>query len=81
MVARLLWEQDVAGSNPVIPTKRKFGASCPEFLFPSERRVLTSMQGHGKEAVTARNIVLAQIRVSGSAAGLRILSFRPKLPI
>ena len=21
MVARLLWEQDVAGSNPVIPTK------------------------------------------------------------
>ena len=23
MVARLLWEQDVAGSNPVIPTKEK----------------------------------------------------------
>ena len=22
MVARLLWEQDVAGSNPVIPTKK-----------------------------------------------------------
>ena len=23
MVARLLWEQDVAGSNPVIPTKQE----------------------------------------------------------
>ena len=23
MVARLVWDQDVAGSNPVIPTKRK----------------------------------------------------------
>ena len=23
MVARLLWEQDVAGSNPVIPTKKQ----------------------------------------------------------
>lgn len=30
LVARLLWEQDVAGSNPVIPTI---------FLFESDRRL------------------------------------------
>ena len=35
MVARLLWEQDVAGSNPVIPTKIGFGKqfSKPFSLF------------------------------------------------
>ena len=30
MVARLLWEQDVAGSNPVIPTKIGFGKQFPK---------------------------------------------------
>ena len=36
MVARLLWEQDVAGSNPVIPTKFGFGKQFPKpfSLFP-----------------------------------------------
>ena len=34
LVARLVWDQDVAGSNPVIPTKNPQGISVPwGFLF------------------------------------------------
>ena len=33
MVARLLWEQDVAGSNPVIPTKKEEIALAVIFSF------------------------------------------------
>ena len=34
LVARLVWDQDVAGSNPVIPTKFGFGKQFPKpFLF------------------------------------------------
>ena len=39
LVARLLWEQDVAGSNPVIPTMfYRAGPSGPAFCFPDARR-------------------------------------------
>ena len=33
MVARLLWEQDVAGSNPVIPTKKAKKQNFLAFYF------------------------------------------------
>ena len=33
MVARVLWEHDVAGSNPVIPTKKVFVFNSGEHLF------------------------------------------------
>ena len=41
MVARLLWEQDVAGSNPVIPTKKGRLSHCFKrlFLFWSDSRL------------------------------------------
>ena len=49
LVARLLWEQDVAGSNPVIPTKQNHGVTCHSVGFvPSERSARSSIQGRGK---------------------------------
>ena len=33
LVARLLWEQDVAGSNPVIPTSDFTGAGTHRLFF------------------------------------------------
>ena len=33
LVARLVWDQDVAGSNPVIPTKKRKQALTVCFLF------------------------------------------------
>ena len=32
LVARLVWDQDVAGSNPVIPTKKANGACSIRFF-------------------------------------------------
>ena len=36
LVARLLWEQDVAGSNPVIPTKKVVSSDTTFFAFIGE---------------------------------------------
>ena len=33
LVARVLWEHDVAGSNPVIPTKKVTGTECVCYFF------------------------------------------------
>ena len=63
-----LWEQDVAGSNPVIPTKQNRGMACHSaILFLSKWRV----QARCKNAC-----VLAATPRSGFACRSQILSFR-----
>ena len=43
LVARLLWEQDVAGSNPVIPTKKSNSSPCgSDWIFSLDERVIGS---------------------------------------
>ena len=37
MVARLVWDQDVAGSNPVIPTKKADGVFAVYFFAWKDR--------------------------------------------
>ena len=46
MVARLVWDQDVAGSNPVIPTKKegKALAVFPSFLLNGGENLLLRQQ-------------------------------------
>ncbi len=74
LVERCVRDAEVAGSNPVTPTKRNCGALCSAVLFLSEWRVLTSMQGRTKPSVyRTKNRPCADER-SESAAGHRILS-------
>ena len=40
MVARLVWDQDVAGSNPVIPTKKALGTNLRAFSLPTAMQIL-----------------------------------------
>ena len=68
MVARLLWEQDVAGSNPVIPTKEKHHCLCCG-AFSLADMVADSFCAKSHKAFNR-----ARLR---DLAGHRILSFRP----
>ena len=49
LVARLLWEQDVAGSNPVVPTMNLGCEPCRAITFGRARLSLTKMLTENKE--------------------------------
>ena len=49
LVARLLWEQDVAGSNPVVPTMNLSCEPCRAIAFDRARLSLTKKLTENKE--------------------------------
>ena len=49
LVARLLWEQDVAGSNPVVPTMNLGCEPCRAITFGRARLSLTKKLTENKE--------------------------------
>ena len=55
LVAHLLWEQGVAGSNPVIPRSRNLGSTplvqLVERRFPKPDVVSSSLTGRGMNTV------------------------------
>ena len=52
-VARMLWEHDVAGSNPAAPTREQQGCSVLQPLFyvlqGIDRALMHPVQGHRQE--------------------------------
>ena len=59
LVARLLWEQDVAGSNPVVPTMNLGCEPCRAITFGRARLSLTKKLTENKEQ-------LADLQVTNS---------------
>ena len=60
LVARLLWEQDVAGSNPVIPT---IFCGCSSLVEPQPSKLMRRVRfpSPAPNFITTKNIVLGRI--------------------
>ncbi len=80
MVARLLWEQDVAGSNPVTSTKKQLAPAGGELLFS----LMADGENLQAQIGSTSALFFSKEKPKGLAARverfnyLRILSPRPK---
>ena len=82
LVARLLWEQDVAGSNPVIPTKKQPQSLRLGLFFAPNERVLGSSTERNAVSFAVRTHsvrLLSRVRIQPSPCGCGCFLLRATL--